>query len=717
MNLHKFFANAVVFAGFVAIPFIPFIILGNSTFFPFIVGKNFAFRAVVEVMFSAWVVLAVIDPAYRPKKGYILGAFVALLAVITLSGIFGENTAKSFWSNFERMEGVVTYFHLFAYFVVASTVLTVRGFWKQYIDLLLSAGVIMAVYGVLQWAGVLTVVQDGVRVNGTLGNAAYLGTYALVNIFIAALVLVKKNSMPIIEQTQGFIFAPVFAFLVFLFFRHYFYDSTLHQVISFDVQHTFSVGALVISFIVIAVATFWMLSQERMRAAIAATIIILQTFVLYHTATRGAVLGLIVGAGIATLLIAIFEKNNKVVRGTAVGALVAVILFVGGFIAMRNAPFVQQSPVLARFAAISLTEQTTKSRFMVWNMAWQGFKERPVLGWGMENFNYVFNKYYDPKMYNQEQWFDRAHNVFFDWLIAGGLPALLAYLALFVSALYYIWKRTDELSIIEKSILTGLLGGYFFQNLFVFDNLTSLMYFGTILAYVEGVRRHEKVVSEHKKAKLVSKDSEDLTFMVSGGAILLAIVLVYMVNYNGFIQNATLIRSLERYPEGISTNLALMKQTLAYDSFGTSEAREQLGQVAMSGLDPSKPLTDVQKEFITLAGSELEKQAAELPNDARYQVFAGSFMARLGNIDKGISYLERAAQLSPKKQAILFELGSAYYNSKQTAKAEDVFKKAFELAPEYPDAEKYYLQVLVLNGKKSVAQQVLKDHPLNGVAI
>ena len=51
MNLHKILANAVVLTGFILVPFIPFIVLGQSTFFPFIVGKNFAFRIVVEIMF------------------------------------------------------------------------------------------------------------------------------------------------------------------------------------------------------------------------------------------------------------------------------------------------------------------------------------------------------------------------------------------------------------------------------------------------------------------------------------------------------------------------------------------------------------------------------------------------------------------------------------------------------------------------------------------
>jgi len=451
--------------------------------------------------------------------------------------------------------------------------------------------------------------------------------------------------------------------------------------------------------------------------AIYGAIILLQTFVLYHTATRGAMLGLLAGIGLATILVAIFEHEKKIIRNGAIGILVAVSLFVGGFIAMRDAQFVKDSPVLSRFAAISFTEKTTKSRFMVWNMAYEGFKERPMLGWGMENFNYVFNEYYNPKMYDQEQWFDRAHNVFFDWLIAGGLPALLAYISLFACAIYCIWRRAGEsadsrpgreLSILEKSVLTGLLGGYFFQNLFVFDNITSLLYFGTILAYIEGMSRREvngeKLKLESKKTE---QEGEDLTFMVSGGAVIFALVLIYIVNYKGIMQNTTLIHAMSDRSAGPARNLELFKETIAYDSFGTSEAREQLAQLSMSGFDSSKEISEIQSEFLSLAGNELEKQAKKLSEDARYQVFAGSFFSRVGNPERAISYLEKAVELSPKKQTILFELASAYYNSKNITKAEEVFKLAYELEPKYDMAQKYYAQVLMASGKRAEAEKVM----------
>ena len=48
-----------------------------------------------------------------------------------------------------------------------------------------------------------------------------------------------------------------------------------------------------------------------------------------------------------------------------------------------------------------------------------------------DTFNYLFNENYNPKMWAHEQWFDRAHNVFLDWLVATGLLGLGFYLLLY----------------------------------------------------------------------------------------------------------------------------------------------------------------------------------------------------------------------------------------------------------------------------------------------
>ncbi|KKU80213.1 MAG: hypothetical protein UY07_C0049G0003 [Parcubacteria group bacterium GW2011_GWA1_47_8] len=500
----------------------------------------------------------------------------------------------------------------------------------------------------LQWAGVLAVVQDGTRVNGTLGNAAYMGTYALFNIFLATFFMVRES-----------------------------FTTTAEQV----------------------------------RLSVYGLIVLLHVFVLYHTATRGAMLGLIVGAVVAAILVAVFERERGMLRKSAIGVLVGLVILVGGFIVLRDAPFVKESPVLARFSSISLTETTTKSRFMIWDMAFQGFKERPVLGWGMENFNFVFNKYYNPRMYGQEQWFDRAHNVFFDWLIAGGLPALLAYLALFACAVYCIWRRAESLSIVEKAVLTGLLAGYFFQNLFVFDNITSLILFFTVLAYIEGLHPGAPPQKKDKNTNVPFVVSSETAPLLAGAVIVCLIGVPYVVNYKGIMQNLTLVRAMsEPSTIGPAHNLELFKKTVEYGSLGTSEAREQLAQIVLKLPQDMKQFASVREDFIVLATDEIKKQATVFSGDARYQLFAGSFLGRMGHTDEALEYLKKASDLSPAKQTILFELGSLYYMKKDYADALEVFRKAYELAPEYPEAEKLYLQILMEGKNYAEVEGVLKAH-------
>jgi O-antigen ligase len=160
-------------------------------------------------------------------------------------------------------------------------------------------------------------------------------------------------------------------------------------------------------------------------------------------------------------------------RRISVGALALIVVLVLGFISLRDTAFVKNSDLWNRIAHISTADGQT--RFTLWHMAYEGFLERPVLGWGQEGFNYVFNKYYDPTLYQQEPWFDRAHNAFVDWLTAGGLPAFLLYISLFATAIFMLWR--SPLPTAERVALTCVILGYAFHNVFVFDKLVFVRIF------------------------------------------------------------------------------------------------------------------------------------------------------------------------------------------------------------------------------------------------
>ena len=86
----------IVLGGVFLLPIIPFIV-ANSMFFPFITGKNFFFRIVTEIVFGSWVILALRDLAYRPKRSWIIGSFSAFIVFMALATIFGIDPHNSFW--------------------------------------------------------------------------------------------------------------------------------------------------------------------------------------------------------------------------------------------------------------------------------------------------------------------------------------------------------------------------------------------------------------------------------------------------------------------------------------------------------------------------------------------------------------------------------------------------------------------------------------------
>ena len=52
--------KTITYTGIFAVPFVVLLIT-ESLFFPYITGKNFTFRILVEVMTVAWILLAFLD--------------------------------------------------------------------------------------------------------------------------------------------------------------------------------------------------------------------------------------------------------------------------------------------------------------------------------------------------------------------------------------------------------------------------------------------------------------------------------------------------------------------------------------------------------------------------------------------------------------------------------------------------------------------------------
>lgn len=628
--------KALVFGGLFIIPFLT-LYVENDFFFPFITGKNFAFRIIVEVIFASWVLLSLYDNKYRPKFSWILAGFGAFLVVMFFADLFGEYPPKSFLSNFERMDGYMTLIHVFMYFVVAGSVLTTEKLWNYFLHTTIAVALIVAVYGLAQNAGMVEGARA--RVDSRLGNAAYMAIYMLFHIF----------------------------FLFYLFVR----------------------------------------SKVNVHRALYAIVIVIFIYTLLLTGTRGTFLGLVGGSIVAVAYIALFARRYPQVRKFATWGFVLLLVAGGVFYSSRD-KLVEMSPTLGRVASIDLSRDL-EVRSKIWAMAIEGVKERPILGWGQGNFNYVFNKNYNPELWHAESWFDRTHNIIFDWLIAGGFLGLIAYLSIFAGAFYYLFwqplrtpKEEHKFSVLERGVIIGLLVAYFMHNLVVFDNIISYIFFGTLLALI-----HTREAKSIKAVEGWEIDERMINQFATPIVILLLGTTLYFAHAPGIGAAGDIIDALQQP----TTDGRLMEfhSALERDSFGQQEIVEQLAQNAI-GVVRNQNITNEEKQrYVQRAEQELKAMVEEKPGDARLHIFFSTFYRSVGLLPQAQEQAAIARSLSPNKQAIIIEQGIIEIQMGNNEAAKDFFKEAYELEETFSQARTYYAASLVTLGQLDEAKALLSE--------
>ena len=405
-------------------------------------------------------------------------------------------------------------------------------------------------------------------------------------------------------------------------------------------------------------------------------------FVLLRTGTRGATLGFMGGSVLAFAYLTLMLPKGASIKKWAAGGLAAIVLAAGSLWVMRDQSFVKENVVLSRLTNITLSEGSI--RFAVWKVALQGVKERPWLGWGQENFSYVFNKYYEPTLYAAEPWYDRTHNIFMDWLIAGGILGLFAYLGILATALWYVhvkpmWGRfvrgvreDRHFSVAEQSLILGLLAAYTFHNLFVFDNLASWIFYGVILALIHS-RVAEPIAAFQKFS--IRQDTWERILVPFG--LLASVVVAYMINTPGILAAQDIIDGYRA--QTTAKSLETFGKALDRGSFAEQEIVEQMAQVGVQRIATSGMSAAEKDELVRKTSAALRDLAMHKPGDARLHMITGVFYRAAGEFDLALEELDKAKQLSPRKQALYVEEGLVFLNKGEKEAALESYRTAYEL--------------------------------------
>ncbi len=437
-----------VWAGLVLILLTPFIV-SPQTVFPFVVGKALYSRAIIEVVFALWVLLALMRPAYRPPRSWLLVLLGATLAAGLVSALLGVNLQRSLWSSYERMGGLVDSAHWFALAIVLASVVRTLAQWRLLLNLNLGASLGLAVLAVGQSQGLLKTPLLALhygKVAATLGNESFLGSYAVLNALIAL----------------GFL-------------CHSFAGRR-----AMNAPTTSSDGC--------SGPLVWLLRAFWASAAL------LNLWAFALTGMRGALIGLLAGFGFVVLLLTFtgrkrwFRRVFGALSLLAAGSLVVLLLlFLRPGIVLPDTAF--SNPFLD-----SLTNSAhrggVQTRMVSWAAAVEGFLDRPLTGWGAGNYILVFGRYAIADGIALPRGVplpvhDHAHNQLLEEAVTKGLLGVVSYLALWVGTFFAILRVVSSLGAKERVpilFLGAALAAHFLHSQTSLDSPTGTLQYVLLFA-------------------------------------------------------------------------------------------------------------------------------------------------------------------------------------------------------------------------------------------
>jgi len=631
------------------IPLLP-LYVSSSMLFPYITGKNFAFRILVEIAGVLWLGLVVLSKEYRLKNSAVLLAVLIFTFITGLASLTGVNPYNSLWSGYERMEGYLTILHLCLYFMIIKSVLKTRKDWMVFMNIFVLVSLYPDIIVLLQKFGYFDAIGKNLPPTGPFGNTAFFSGYLLLVMFIKMILIINTER--------------------------------------------------------IWVRTIYM------------TAIVLDLLVIYYMATRSVTLAVFGGVIIFSLFY-IFGRpvtqRDKLFRKIAISTTIAILVLSMGFYAIRNADFIKQSKTLSRFSTISTSDPSIKFRLLVYGMAWEGIKERPILGWGQENAILVYGKYYDPRIYGLEAPADRAHNIIFDWLINAGILGLLSYLGLFGAAFYSLWSahRKRLISRNEAVIITTAFISYFLNNLFIFDTISTYIIFFALLAYVDRIQSYEsKVVPSSNHLTLNSKLKPLIATVL---ALMLFSLTAYFIHYKPIRESQLAMRLMVYSSEykSFSTLLDDFKKALSYRSFGDRDVRLQMGFISDNILQLGLLTREGASEFIQTTIVELETLVTANPENLGYMLPFANLLNRIAGYDPSFItraefYIKECIRLSPENADVYLALAENYVLKRDFENAFLSVQKAVALNPLNDMLQMRMIMVALLTSREALADSILE---------
>jgi len=391
------------------------------------------------------------------------------------------------------------------------------------------------------------------------------------------------------------------------------------------------------------------------------------------TQSRAVFLGLIAGL---IWFIFFYPKRLFLFK---ISALILLILGVFGLYFLKIHPEIYENrdmliqSNIERILLLFNGSNAGESRISTWKISLKAMENRPILGYGPDNFSIGFDKYYDPalpKITDYIHWWDRAHNFIFDIGVTAGIPALIIYLSLFGVLFFQLQKlkRTDLYGYEHGSIQIAAHGiqatflAYLTANFFSFDTFSTYLISFLLIGYSLHLLSNQTNTEPSKETRrfiLIKRIYTDILKWRWPILIILFILLIWFIwsfnlkplRINKEINLAIYLSGKEECENALTKMENILPNKTYLDNYLHLKYVEVIGECI-------KEKPEMTTAFTQKAVEVLKENIKIMPYYTRNWLSLGNYTNILIEAgkqdlkDEANSYFQKAYELSPKRQEV-----------------------------------------------------------------
>lgn len=444
---------------------------------------------------------------------------------------------------------------------------------------------------------------------------------------------------------------------------------------------------------------------------------------IFWSGTRGDLLGLAVAAILSLIYYIIVLKNYPKARFGLLGLAVVGIVVVSMLYSFRKTDFVAHIPAVGRAMNTSFDDVKNSARWIAWEISIQSWKEKPIFGWGPNNFFYAFNAHYNPKSLDfgfGETWFDNAHNILVNTLAVQGLVGLVTYLGMFGLVVVELVKILRKQFVNYHLVIVGIsfLVAHFVSNITVFENPTSYLYFMFWLALFVSMSNGWLVDNSHMKSdKKISMGTLSMFGLVF-------FLIIFIFNIQPARANMKALGAVRAISQNPIIGIPQANEALAFSSPHIDDIRSDIARTIVQILSGGWQKIGKEKsdELFNIVVVSLEKNLLLHPLDIRNQLALAQIYQMGSMIDNNGLYviksevvLEDALKKSPKRQQIIYSLATTKMQLNKMTEAAKLLEQTIEDNPKIDEGYWRLAYIYKINNQIDKAKEILKTANDRGV--